>query len=210
MPSPSHYALFIAAAVTLLVIPGPSVLYVVGRSVARGRAAGVASVLGIHVGSLVHVTAAVIGLSSLLVASAVAFGVVKYAGAAYLIVIGIRRLLGRDGENAGTPVGAGDLRRDFRRGIVVNVLNPKTALFFLAFLPQFVDPNHGHVAVQVLALGLTFVLLGLMTDSTWAFVAGGAGERLRASASWPRIERWVSGSLFVGLGVVAAATGERR
>jgi threonine/homoserine/homoserine lactone efflux protein len=210
MPSPSHYALFVAAAMTLLVIPGPAVLYVVGRSVARGRAAGVASVLGIHVGTLVHVAAAAIGLSSLLVASAVAFSVVKYAGAAYLIVLGVRRLLGRDGAAAGMTIAAGDLRRDFRRGIVVNVLNPKTALFFLAFLPQFVDPSRGSVALQVVVLGLTFVMLGLLTDSTWAVVAGTAGSRLRASRSWPRVERWVSGSLFVGLGVVAAAAGDRR
>jgi threonine/homoserine/homoserine lactone efflux protein len=210
MPSPSHYALFVAAATALLVIPGPAVLYVVGRSVARGRAAGVASVLGIHVGTLVHVAAAAIGLSSLLVASAVAFSVVKYAGAAYLIVLGVRRLLGRDGAAAGMTIAAGDLRRDFRRGIVVNVLNPKTALFFLAFLPQFVDPSRGSVALQVVVLGLTFVMLGLLTDSTWAVVAGTAGSRLRASRSWPRVERWVSGSLFVGLGVVAAAAGDRR
>ena len=204
MPSSSHYALFVLAAVTLLVIPGPSVLYVVGRSVARGRSAGVASVLGIHVGSLVHVTAAVIGLSSLLVASAVAFGVVKYAGAAYLVVIGIRRLLGRDGETAGTPVVAGDLRRDFRRGIVVNVLNPKTALFFLAFLPQFVDPSRGSATLQVLFLGVLFALLGLCSDGMYALVAGTFGDWLRRSRGYLGVQRYVSGAIFVGLGAVAA------
>jgi threonine/homoserine/homoserine lactone efflux protein len=164
-------------------------------------------VLGVHTGTLVHVTAAAVGISSLLVASATAFSVVKYAGAAYLVVIGIRRLLGKEESTVGEPRGL-DLRRHYRQGIVVNVLNPKTALFFLAFLPQFIDP-HAAVAPQVIALGLTFVGLGLVTDSTWALVARATAERLRRSERFPRIERWVSGSVFVGLGLVAATTGSR-
>jgi threonine/homoserine/homoserine lactone efflux protein len=209
VPSASAYLLFVLAALTLLLIPGPAVLYVVGQSIDRGRRAGLASVLGLHTGTLVHVAAAAVGISSLLVASATAFAAVRYAGAAYLVILGIRRLLARGrptGDEAREP---SDLRRDFRRGIVVNVLNPKTALFFLAFLPQFVDPG-GSVALQVLVLGLTFVALGLVTDSIWALVAGATGERLRRSERFPRIERWVSGSVFVGLGVAAAATGSRR
>jgi threonine/homoserine/homoserine lactone efflux protein len=208
MPSVSAYLLFVLTALTLLLIPGPAVMYIVGQSIGRGRRAGVASVLGIHTGTLVHVTAAAVGISSLLVASATAFSIVKYAGAAYLIVLGVRRLLGKEQTMVGETRGPADLRRHYRQGIVVNVLNPKTALFFLAFLPQFIDTD-AHVAPQVIVLGLTFVALGLVTDSVWALVAGATAERLRRSETFPRIERWVSGSVFVGLGVAAAATGPR-
>ena len=210
MPSTSAYPLFVLTALTLLLIPGPAVMYVVGQSIGGGRRAGVASVLGVHTGTLVHVTAAAVGISSLLVASATAFSVVKYAGAAYLIVLGIRRLLGKERSGVTDPRGGtSDLRRHYGQGIVVNVLNPKTALFFLAFLPQFID-THARVAPQVVVLGLTFVALGLVTDSIWALVAGATAERLRRSERFPRIERWVSGTVFVGLGVAAAATGTRR
>jgi threonine/homoserine/homoserine lactone efflux protein len=208
MPSASAYLVFVATALTLLLIPGPAVMYVVGQTIGRGRRAGVASVLGIHTGTLVHVTAAAIGISSVLVASATAFDVVKYAGAAYLVVVGVRRLLGKDDAARRGTRPSGSLRRDYRQGVVVNVLNPKTALFFLAFLPQFIDP-HAHVAPQVIVLGLTFVALGLVTDSTWALVAGATAERVRRSPRFPRIERWVSGTVFVGLGVAAAATASR-
>ncbi|HEX9504686.1 MAG TPA: LysE family translocator [Acidimicrobiia bacterium] len=208
MPSASAYLLFILTAVTLLLIPGPAVMYVVGQSIGRGRRAGLASVLGVHTGTLLHVTAAAVGISSLLVASATAFSIVKYAGAAYLIVLGARRLLGMEEPRETETRGPTDLRRHYRQGIVVNVLNPKTALFFLAFLPQFINPD-GTVALHVFVLGLTFVVLGLVTDSTWALVAGATAERVRRSERFPRIERWVSGSVFVGLGVVAAAAGSR-
>jgi threonine/homoserine/homoserine lactone efflux protein len=147
VPSSSAYLLFVLTALTLLLIPGPAVMYVVGQSIGRGRRAGVASVLGVHTGTLVHVTAAAVGISSLLVASATAFAIVKYAGAAYLVVLGVRRLLGKEESAVGETRGPTDLRRHFRQGIVVNVLNPKTALFFLAFLPQFIDP-HGPVACR--------------------------------------------------------------
>jgi threonine/homoserine/homoserine lactone efflux protein len=207
VPSPTTYALFVLAALALLVIPGPAVLYVVTQSVGGGRRAGLASVLGLHTGTLVHIGAAAAGISGLVVASATAFSVVKYAGAAYLIVMGLRRLATRERIVESMPVV--DHRRLFRDGIVVNVLNPKTALFFLAFLPQFVDP-HGRVPVEVVALGLTFLVLGLVTDSLWALGAGAAGERLRRSRVFPRVERWVSGSVFVGLGVATAVAGAHR
>ncbi|SRR6266852_3679707 len=208
MPSASAYLLFVLTAVTLLLIPGPAVMYVVGQSIGRGRRAGLASVLGVHTGTLVHVTAAAVGISSLLVASATAFAIVKYAGAAYLIALGARRLLGIEELRETETRGPTDLKQHYRQGIVVNVLNPKTALFFLAFLPQFINPD-GTVALQVFVLGLTFVVLGLVTDSAWALVAGATAERLRRSERFPRIERWVSGSVFLGLGVAAAATGSR-
>jgi threonine/homoserine/homoserine lactone efflux protein len=200
---PSTLAVFAAAALALAVVPGPAVLYIVARSVDQGRFAGLVSALGIGVGSLVHVTAATIGLSSLLASSAMTFTVVKYAGAAYLILLGIHRLLTREevAEVAATPPRA--LRKIFRDGVIVNVLNPKTALFFLAFLPQFVDPAHGAATLQILVLGLTFTVIALSSDSLWALAAGTLGGWLRRSRWYLGVKRWVTGMVFVVLGVSA-------
>jgi threonine/homoserine/homoserine lactone efflux protein len=198
VPDPSRLALFVGAALLLLVVPGPSVLYVVTQSVSHGRRAGIASVAGITTGTLVHIAAATVGLSALLASSAV--------GAAYLIVVGIRRLAGWEREQEPWTGAPRNLGRLYRQGIVVNTLNPKTALFFLAFLPQFVDPTRGAVWAQILALGLLFAALGFMSDATWALVAGTLGERLRRSRRFPSVQRYVSGSVFVGLGAVAALT----
>ncbi|MGN6378511.1 MAG: LysE family translocator [Gaiellales bacterium] len=186
-------------------MPGPSVLYIVGQGLRDGRRAGAVATLGVHIGSLVHVAAAVAGLSALLASSADAFSVIRVAGAAYLIVLGIRMLVSpAHGElRAAEPAG---LRRVFWRGALVNTLNPKTALFFMAFLPQFVDPRRGAVPEQVAALGLTFILLGLMSDSTWAMLAGTLGQRLRRSGRLLRWQPRVSGCLFIGLGLAAADT----
>jgi threonine/homoserine/homoserine lactone efflux protein len=204
VPDPSHLLFFVGAALLLLVVPGPSVLYIVTQSVSHGRRAGIASVAGITTGTLVHIAAATVGLSALLASSAVAFDVVKYLGAAYLIVIGVRRLAGLERAPEKRPRGARNLGRLYRQGIVVNTLNPKTALFFLAFLPQFVDPSRGVAWVQILLLGLLFATLGFLSDGTWALVAGTLGDRLRRSRRFPGIQRYVSGSVFVGLGAVAA------
>jgi threonine/homoserine/homoserine lactone efflux protein len=199
-PDSTALWLFSLAALALLAVPGPAVLYVVVQSAEQGRRVGLASVAGIHLGTLVHVAAAVGGLSALIVASAVAFSVVKYAGAAYLIYLGVRKLLERDAvaevERRREP-----LRRAFRRGIVVNVLNPKTALFFLAFLPQFVDADRGGVWSQALVLGFVFVGLGLMSDSLYALAAGSVGALLRRRRT---ALRYGSGVVYVGLGTVAA------
>jgi threonine/homoserine/homoserine lactone efflux protein len=176
------------------------VIYVVVQSAEQGRRIGLASVAGIHLGTLVHVTAASVGLSALIVASAVAFSVVKYAGAAYLIYVGIRKLLDRsDAPHVGR--GRGSRRRAFARGAVVNILNPKTALFFLAFLPQFVDPDRGGVWSQALILGFVFVGLGLVTDSLYALAAGTIGDLLRRRR---RALGFGSGIAFIGLGTLAA------
>jgi len=204
VPSASSYALFVIAALTLLVIPGPAVLYIVGQSIDGGRRAGVVSVLGITTGTLVHIAAAAVGLSALLMSSAVAFNAVRYAGAAYLILLGIRRLLSRD-EAVVVERPPRTLRRAYTRGIVVNVLNPKTALFFLAFLPQFVDVSRGHVWLQIVVLGLTMAGLGLLSDGTYALVAGTVAERLRGRRRFLEAQRWVSGGVLVGLGAAAAA-----
>jgi threonine/homoserine/homoserine lactone efflux protein len=206
MPDPSRLALFVGAALLLLVVPGPSVLYIVTQSVSHGRRAGIVSVAGITTGTLVHIVAATVGLSALLASSALAFDVVKYVGAAYLIAVGIRRLAGWE-RGVGAPArGTRDLGRLYCQGIVVNTLNPKTALFFLAFLPQFVDPGRGTPWLQILALGLLFAALGFFSDGAWALVAGTLGERLRRSRRFPAVQRYVSGSVFVGLGAVAALT----
>jgi threonine/homoserine/homoserine lactone efflux protein len=211
MIDPGTYAVFVGAALALLVVPGPAVLYIVARSIHQGRAAGLASVLGIHVGTLVHILAATIGLSALVVSSATAFTAVKLLGAAYLVYLGIRTLLGRNGTVETAPVGpTRGRRRDFAEGIVVNVLNPKTALFFLAFLPQFVDSDAGRPALQILVLGLTFMALGLVTDSLWALAAGTAGGWLRGHRGFVRAQRYVAGSVYVGLGAVTALTGSHR
>jgi threonine/homoserine/homoserine lactone efflux protein len=208
---PQTLFVFSLAALAILAVPGPAVVYIVTRSIHQGRGAGLASVLGIHVGTLVHLTAATVGLSAILVSSATAFTVVKALGALYLIVIGIRTLLGRADEADTDPQRPPRRRRrDFAEGVVVNVLNPKTALFFLAFLPQFVDPDQGQAWEQILVLGLTFMALGLVTDSMWALAAGSAGETLRKSRRWSQVQRYVSGSVFVGLGVVTALTGSHR
>ena len=206
MFDPSRLAIFVAAALALLVVPGPAVLYIVTQSIGGGRRAGVACTLGIHTGTLVHVLAATVGLSALLASSALAFDVVKYVGAAYLIVVGIRRLAGFDRPESAEEHVPRSRSSLYRQGIVVNVLNPKTALFFLAFLPQFVDPSRGRPWVQILVLGLLFSALGFLSDTTWALVAGTLGERLRRSTRFLAIQRYVSGTVFLGLGAVAAFT----
>jgi threonine/homoserine/homoserine lactone efflux protein len=191
---------FALTAMALLIVPGPVVLYVVVQGAEQGRRVALASVAGVHLGTLVHVAAATIGLSALIVASALAFNVVKYAGAAYLIYIGVRKLLGRD-ERQDVNRPRESLRRAFMRGAVVNVLNPKTALFFLALLPQFVDPDRGGVWSQALVLGLVFVALGLVSDSLYAIAAGAVGDLLRRRR---RPLRYGSGVVFIGLGTLAA------
>jgi threonine/homoserine/homoserine lactone efflux protein len=200
-PDSTSLWLFCLAALALLAIPGPAVLYIVVQSAEKGRKVGLASVGGVHLGSLVHVAAATAGLSALIVASALAFNAVKYAGAAYLVYLGIRKFLERD-VDVDVPVERRSaLQRAFVRGAVVNILNPKTALFFLAFLPQFVDTDRGSVWSQVLVLGLTFILLGLLSDSLYALAAGTVGSLLRRKRT---AVRYVTGGVYVALGVIAS------
>jgi len=210
MPSLGTYALFIATALALLAIPGPAVLYVVGRSIDQGRTAGLASVLGITTGTIVHITAATVGLSSLILASKVAFDAVRYVGAAYLILLGVRRLLTRGQEEAVGSRPPRTLRRLYSQGLVVNLLNPKTIVFIFAFIPQFVDVGAGHVWLQILLLGLTFAGLGLMSDSLYAIVAGTVADRLRGTPLVARVERWFGGTVLIGLGVASALVAPNR
>lgn len=211
IPGAASIWLFVSAAVALLVIPGPAVLYIVARAVEQGRLAGLVSICGIHVATLVHVLAATAGLSALLASSALAFSVVKYAGAAYLIWLGCKKLFGRpEPIRAGDRIVAHSYWRLFRDGFIVNLLNPKTALFFLAFLPQFVDVGRGHVTMQIAFLGLLFTLLGIVSDGCYALAAGTAGGWLKRSRGYLSVERYVSGVLFIGLGLTAAFAGNHR
>ena len=206
MPDLATLALFCAASLALAIVPGPAVLYIVASSVDQGRAAGFVSALGVGVGGLVHVAAATIGLSSLLASSATAFSIVKYAGAAYLVVLGILRLLTRDDDATVSARPPRPRRRLFLDGVVVNALNPKTALFFIAFLPQFVEADGAAASLQIFALGLIFVVIALSSDSLWALAAGTLGGWLKESRAYLAIRRWVTGTVFVVLGLSAART----
>jgi threonine/homoserine/homoserine lactone efflux protein len=211
IPGTVKISVFVGAALILLLIPGPAVLYVVARSAEQGRLAGLVSDLGIHTATLVHILAAAIGLSALLASSAFAFSAVKCVGAAYLIWLGLRKIFGRDGR---AEIGAGFRRysyaRLFRDGFVVNLLNPKTALFFFAFLPQFAEVSLGHVATQIAFLGLVFAALGLVTDGCYALLASAVGAWLKCSVLYRRLEGYVSGVLLIGLGVTATVAGNQR
>jgi threonine/homoserine/homoserine lactone efflux protein len=205
VPSLSTYAVFLATAMALLAIPGPAVLYVVTRSIEMGRAGGVASVAGITTGTIVHVGLATAGLSSLILASKTAFDAVKYVGAAYLIVLGVRRLLTRSEDRVQEEAVPRTRRRAYTQGVVVNLTNPKTIVFIFAFIPQFVDAGARHVWLQVLVFGLSFALLGFLSDNVYALAAGAVADRLRGSRKIARFERWFGGSILIGLGIAAAA-----
>jgi threonine/homoserine/homoserine lactone efflux protein len=196
------------ATLALVLVPGPAVLYIITRSVNQGRKAGLASAAGIATGGLVHVAGAALGLSALLASSAVAFSLVKYLGAAYLIYLGLRTLLTAPALLQTASVERPGLHRLYSQGIVVQAFNPKVALFFLAFLPQFIDPHRGSVAVQSLILGAMFILLGLCSDSTYALIAGTLGDWLRQQRAFAAVQRYVAGAVFVSLGLTTAFTGQ--
>ncbi|HEY7633276.1 MAG TPA: LysE family translocator [Thermoleophilaceae bacterium] len=208
LPDSSHLALFLTTTLVLLLIPGPAVLYIVAQSVEHGRRAGLTAVGGIHVGSMVHVFAATVGLSALLVSSSVAFSAVKFVGALYLIFLGVQRLLGRDSGNGVSAGNERNLGKIFRQGIVVNILNPKTALFFFAFLPQFVDPTRS-AAPQIAILGLLWIVVGLFSDSLYAVLSGTVGAAVRSRPGFGRVQRVVTGFVLIGLGIAAALTGRK-
>jgi threonine/homoserine/homoserine lactone efflux protein len=200
MPDSAHLTAFLAAAVVLAAIPGPGMLYVLARTLAHGRGAGLRSTLGTAAGGLGHVVAAAVGLSALLMTSALAFSAVKYAGAAYLIWLGVRILAGlrQPAEEVHDRGGTA-----FRQGMLTELLNPKTALFFLTFLPQFVQPERGPVAPQLLALGCVSVALNSSAD----VVVAALGSRIRTALSprWWRRQRLASGCTLIALGGFAAA-----
>lgn len=205
MPDATSFSLFLAAAVLLAVTPGPGIFYVLARSLKGGRHEGYTSALGTAVGGLFHVVAAAFGLSAILATSAVAFEIVKYAGALYLAYLGLRILLSRD-EPFELDAVPGKINRAFYQGIVTEVLNPKTALFFLAFIPQFVNPGEPIVA-QFILLGCISVTLNTSVDFVVATLAGPIGGQLRNRAGLRRVQRIFTGSMFVALAAFVALAG---
>ena len=204
MPSLSAYFLFICAALALLLTPGPAVLYIVARSIHQGRAAGFVSIFGIGIGTLCHVAAASLGLSALLMSFPMAFGVVKLLGAAYLLYLGVGKFFSKEEVISDEPAKRESLGTIFRHGIVVNLLNPKTTLFFFAFLPQFVRVGSGPIGIQILFLGLTLVALGAITDGMYAYAAGSLGNLLRGNLRFARGQRYFAASVYIVLGIATA------
>jgi threonine/homoserine/homoserine lactone efflux protein len=204
MPEGSTLLLFVGASLALLAVPGPAVIYVVTRSLAQGRTAGIVSVLGVETGTFAYALAAAAGLTGLIAASETGFTIVKYAGAAYLVYLGVRKLLERD-EPQDAPSSAPS--RLYLRGVLVQLLNPKIAIFFLAFLPQFVDDSRGPIAMQILVLGTIFTLLAVLSDGAYVLLAATVGRWLRTGRrARSRLAR-LSGGVYIGLGVTAALSG---
>ncbi len=209
MPTLAVIVAFGAASALLLLIPGPAVLYIVNHSVSDGREVGLAAVAGLELGNLVHALAAAAGLSAVIATSATAFNTVKWLGAGYLVFVGVRTLTRKPAAIDTDSPGVSP-KRAFLQGIVVNVLNPKVALFFLSFLPQFIHPELGNPGVQALVLGLVFVAIGCVTDSAYSLLASSLRGVLVRGRALPFIQRYVAGTVFIGLGLVAAtASGAR-
>ncbi|HUE99279.1 MAG TPA: LysE family translocator [Anaerolineales bacterium] len=206
----SQLSFFLGATLALLLVPGPAVLYITARSANQGRLAGLVSVLAIETANFLQAIAATLGLSAILLSSALAFDIVKYLGAAYLIYLGVRKLLASDEEAGNEAIERESLSRIYWQGFVINLLNPKTALFFFAFLPQFVDPRKGNVTAQTLWLGTLFVGMAIITDSLYALLASSLAERLRGSPDFQKGQRYFAGAVYVGLGITTALTGSKK
>ena len=206
----SQLYLFLGASLALLLVPGPAVLYITARSANQGRLAGLVSVLAIETANFLQAVAATLGLSAILLSSALAFDMVKYLGAAYLLYLGVRKLLVSEEETTNGEVRAESLKRIYWQGFAINLLNPKTALFFFAFLPQFVDPAKGNVTSQTLFLGALFVGMALITDSLYALIASSLADKLRGSRHYQKGQRYFAGLVYVGLGITTALTGSKK
>ena len=210
MIASSQLVLFLSAALVLLLIPGPAVLYITARSASQGRIAGLISVLAIETANFIQAVAAALGLSAILLSSALAFDVVKYLGAAYLIYLGVRKLMASEDAVETAGFKRESLARIYWQGLAVNILNPKTAFFFLAFLPQFVDPARGNVTAQTLLLGAIFVGMAIITDSLYALLASSLAGRLAGNRGFQKGQRHFAGLVYVGLGITTALTGSRK
>jgi len=206
----SQLYFFLVAALALLLVPGPAVLYITARSANQGRLAGLVSVLAIETANFLQAVAATLGLSAILLSSALAFDVVKYLGAAYLIYLGLRKLFAREQETGNETIKQESLARIYWQGFVINLLNPKTALFYFAFLPQFVDPAKGNVTGQTLLLGGLFVGMAFVTDSLYALLASSLADRLRGNRHFQKGQRYFAGLVYVGLGITTAFTGSKK
>jgi threonine/homoserine/homoserine lactone efflux protein len=210
MIASSQLYFFMGAALALLLIPGPAVLYITARSASQGRVAGLVSVLAIETANLIQAVAAALGLSAILLSSALAFDVVKYLGAAYLIYLGIKKLWGDENGSENEEVKQESLARIYWQGLAINILNPKTALFFLAFLPQFVDPTKGNVVGQNLLLGAIFVGMAVITDSVYALLASSLAAKLTGNKRFQKGQRYFAGLVYIGLGITTALTGAKQ
>ena len=210
MISLTTIGLFAAASLVLAITPGPDLLYIATRSVAQGRSAGVVSALGVHTGVLIHTFAAALGLSALIAASATAFSIVKYAGAAYLIYLGLKTLLSKEDTLEIRPTDRSKLTKVFYQGLITNVLNPKVILFFLAFLPQFVDPAQGNIALQLILFGLLLIAVTLPIDISVGLAGGAIGSWLKRKRNVQKASKWVTGSVFIILGIGTAFSGAKK
>ena len=200
----SRLYFFMGAALALLLVPGPAVLYITTRSATQGRLAGLVSVIAIETANFIQAVIAALGLSAILTSSALAFNVVKYLGAAYLIYLGVRKLMTPDIGAENEEVKPESLARIYWQGFAVNILNPKTALFFLAFLPQFVDPRNGNVIVQNLLLGAVFVGMAIVTDSMYALLASSLAQKLTGNERFQKGQRYFAALVYIGLGITTA------
>lgn len=209
LPEPPVLAIFLTAVVTLTLTPGPDMLYVASRSLGQGRAAGVLSAFGVIAGTFVHLGAAAVGLSELFKYSPVAYDVVRYAGAAFLLYLAWRVLTGGDDLATARRQRLAGPAKVFFQGVLTNLLNPKVALFYLSFLPQFVDPARGSVALQIVVLGSMLNGLGLIVKLGVALTAGGLGDWLRAHPRLRRAQRWLTASILAAL-ALRVALPERR
>lgn len=198
----SNIIAFCIASAILIAIPGPSVLYIIARSTEQGRKAGLISVAGIETGTMVHVCAAALGLSALLMSSALAFSLLKYAGAVYLIWLGIKKFSEKQTTSEVTLRPQESMSRIYWQGAVVNILNPKTALFFFAFLPQFIEPAKGHISLQVFLLGSIFAIIAWISDTMYALAAGSLSAWLRKKPAYMKIQAYLSGAIYLLLGVL--------
>ena len=209
MPDFAALVLFMSATLALNITPGPDMLYTIGRSVSQGRAAGVISALGISAGTMFHIAAVTLGLSAFLNAVPTAYMAIRIAGGVYLIYLGARALQSAGKESDEPAIKSASMSRIFAQGVITNVLNPKVALFFLAFLPQFTDPSKGHVGRQILILGLLFNLSGTIVNVLIAWFAGALTSRARESSTTTRWLQRITGTVFIGLGLRLITTARR-
>lgn len=207
MPDSTSIILFIAAASVLLIVPGPAVIYIVNRSLDQGKLAGIVSVLGIGTGTLIHIAAAALGISAVLASSVVAFNALKYAGALYLIYLGLQKFFSKEELILNNGYRKTQLQKVYYQGIIVNLLNPKTALFFLAFLPQFINHTKGNVTSQILFLGFLLVLMGMISDGLYALLAGYLGTMIKKKAELLKTRKYLSGTIYFALGIAAVLSG---
>jgi threonine/homoserine/homoserine lactone efflux protein len=209
MPEVNSLLLFMLATLTLNITPGPDMLYIIARGTEQGRSAGIVSALGISAGCLVHTLLVASGLAVLLRTVPVAYDVIKYTGAAYLIYLGVRALTSRRRMEADRQVAKRGLGPIFLQGMLTNLLNPKVALFFLAFLPQFINQSQGRIALQIIILGLLFNLLGTTVNIIVSVAASITGGHFRSRLGDSSVFRWATGGVLIGLGIRLAFLGRR-